>query len=98
MVCIFGYVTVVLLIKDGSNALHVILACILLFTLFRCCCISMIVLTRWIGWLKLQQWPKIRFTFFVFCFAITVAKINICSDLENKLFFISLKLVQTKYM
>ena len=31
-------------------------------------------------------------------FAITVAKINICIDLENKLFFISLKLVQTKYM
>ena len=44
----------------------------------------MIVLTRWIGWLKLQQWPKIRFTFF--CFAITVAKINICSDVKNAFF------------
>ena len=61
------YVTVVLLLKDGSNTLHVILTCILLFTLFRCYCISIIVLTRWIGWLKQQQWPKIRFTFFLFC-------------------------------
>ena len=68
VVCIITYVTVVLLFKDGSNTLHVILTCILdlLFTLFRCCCISIIVLTRWIGWLKQQQWPKIRFTFFCF--------------------------------
>ena len=64
VVCIITYVTVVLLCKDGSNTLHVILTCILLFTLFRCRCISIIVLTRWIGWLKQQQWPKIRFTFF----------------------------------
>ena len=37
MVCIITYVTVVLLFKDGSNTLHVhvILTCILLFTLFR---------------------------------------------------------------
>ena len=102
MVCIITYVTVVLLFKDGSNTLHVILTCILLFTLFRCCCISIIVLTRWIGWLKQKLWPKIRFKFFLFCnttslvytnrwfvycsFAITVAKIKICIDLENKLF------------
>ena len=66
VVCIITYVTVVLLFKDGSNILNVILTCILLFTLFRCCCISIIVLTRWIGWLKQQQWPKIRFTFFLF--------------------------------
>ena len=65
VVCIIAYVTVVLLFKDGSNTLHVILTCILLFTLFRCCCNS-IILTRWIGWLKQQQWPKIRFTFFCF--------------------------------
>ena len=102
VVCIITYITVVLLFKDGSNTLHVILTCILLFTLFRWCCNSIIVLTRWIGWLKQQQWPKIRLTFscyfvtqhlwfrlkwFVYCsFAITVAKINICIDLENKLF------------
>ena len=67
VVCIITYVTVVLLFKDGTNTLHVILTCILLFTLFRCCCISIIVLTRRIRWLKQQQWPKIRFTFF-FCF------------------------------
>ena len=67
VVCIIAYVTVVLLFKDGSNTLHVILTCILLFTLFRCCCISVIVLTRWIGWLKQLQWPKIRFTCFLFC-------------------------------
>ena len=66
VVCIITYVTVVLLFNDGSNTLNVILTCILLFTLFRCCCISIIVLTRWIGWLKQQQWPKIRFTFFLF--------------------------------
>ena len=66
VVCIITYVTLVLLFKDGSNTLHVILTCILLFTLFRCCCISIIVLTRWIGWLKQQQWPKMRFTFFLF--------------------------------
>ena len=66
VVCIIIYVTVVLLFKDGSNTLNVILTCILLFTLFRCYCISIIVLTRWIGWLKQQQWPKIRFTFFCF--------------------------------
>ena len=34
VVCIITYVTVVLLCKDGSNTLHVILTCILLFTLF----------------------------------------------------------------
>ena len=67
VVCIITYVTVVLLFKDGSNTLHVILTCIVLFTLFRCRCISIIiVLTRWIGWLKQQQWPKMRFTFFLF--------------------------------
>ena len=67
VVCII--VSVYLLFKDGSNNLNVIVTCILLFTLFRCCCISIIVLclTRWIGWLKQQQWPKIRFTFFLFC-------------------------------
>ena len=54
VVCIITYVTVVLLFKDGSNTLHVILTCILLFTLFRWCSISIIVLTRWIGWLKQQ--------------------------------------------
>ena len=32
VVCIITYVTVVLLFKDGSNTLHVILTCILLFT------------------------------------------------------------------
>ena len=64
VVFIIIYVTVVLLFKDVSNILHVILTYILLFTLFRCCCISIIVLTRWIGWLKQQQWPKIRFIFF----------------------------------
>ena len=64
VVCIITYVTVVLLFKDGSNTLHVILTCILLFTLFRCCYISIIVFTRWIGWLKQQQWPKIISTFF----------------------------------
>ena len=67
VVCIITYVSVYLLFKDGSNNLNVIVTCILLFTLFRCCCISIIVLTRWIGWLKQQQWPKIRFTFFLFC-------------------------------
>ena len=102
VVCIITYVTLVLLFKDGSNTLHVILTCILLFTLFRCCCISIIVLTRWIGWLKQKLRPKIRFKFFLFCnttslvytnrwfvycsFAITVAKIKICIDLENKPF------------
>ena len=37
MVYIITYVTVVFLFKDGSNTLHVhvILTCILLFTLFR---------------------------------------------------------------
>ena len=37
MVCIITCVTVFLLFKDGSNTLHVhvILTCILLFTLFR---------------------------------------------------------------
>ena len=64
VVFIIIYVTVVLLFKDVSNILHVILTYILLFTLFRCCCISIIVLTRWIGWLKQQQWPKIRFIYF----------------------------------
>ena len=68
VVCIITYETVVSLFtsKDGSNTLYVISTCILLFTLFRCCCFSIIVLTRWIGWLKQQQWPKIRFTLFLF--------------------------------
>ena len=66
VVCIIK--TVVLLFKDGSNILHEILTCILLLILFRCCCISIfIVLTRWIWWLRQQQWPKIRFTFFCYC-------------------------------
>ena len=34
VVWIITYATVVLLFKDGSNTLHVILSCILLFTLF----------------------------------------------------------------
>ena len=67
VVCIITYVTLVLLFKDGSNTLHVIFTCILLFTLFRCCCISIIVLTRWIGWLKQQQVAKDKiYIFFVF--------------------------------
>ena len=66
VVCIITYVTVVLLFKDGSNILHVILTCILLFTLFRCCCISIIVLTRWIGWLKQQQVAKDKIYIFLF--------------------------------
>ena len=71
VVCIITYVTVVLLFtnKDGSNTLYVILTCILLFTLFECCCFSIIVLTRWIGWLKQQQHvaKDKTYIFFLFC-------------------------------
>ena len=38
VICIVTFITVVLLFKDGSNTLHIILTCILLLTLFRCCC------------------------------------------------------------
>ena len=104
MVCIITCVTVFLLFKNGSNTLHVhvILTCILLFTLFRSmllhfnyCTYKMDRMAEKIAVAKDKTYiflfcnttSLVSLRWFVYCsFAITVAKINICIDLENKLF------------